>query len=130
MFRTESEPIPYKVKYALVAHEKGTDYYILASNNGNLMACDQELLNSLRVSESLIFFDVIFENIVRQQDEYERTGIIHPGTATEHTIKEIRSLLSEALLLLGLPPKENVEFFSLPKNIVENLYWIPRKIKT
>lgn len=124
----ETESVPYKAKYALVAHEKGTDYYVLASSNGNLMACDHEFLDSLRTSESLTFFDVVFENIVKEQEKSEKMGIIPQNSATEHSIKQLMGLLEEALVLLGLPPKENIEFFSLPNNIVEKLHWIPREI--
>jgi hypothetical protein len=128
MTRQEAETIPSKVKYALVAHERGSAYYIAVSTNGNLMACDQEFLDSLRTSESLTFFDDVFENIAMKQEEFERTGIFPPGTAADHSVKQLYDLLTEVILLLDFPLKENVEFFSLPKKIVENLHWIPRKI--
>jgi hypothetical protein len=128
VFRTEGETVTCKVKYALVAHERGSDYYVAVSTNGNLMACDQEFLNSLRISESLTFFDDVYENIAKQQEQFERTGIFPPGTAADHSIKQLYDLLTEIILLLDFPLKENVEFFSLPKNIVENLRWIPRQI--
>ncbi len=123
----ENEAAPHRVKYALIAHEKGTDYYVVATMNGNLMACGEEMISSLRASESLIIFDDVTKNILKQQGEAERMKLIPQGTATDHAVRQIKGLLENALLLLGLPPKENVEFFSLPKDIVENLHWTPRQ---
>ena len=127
---TESEPIPSKVKYALVAHEKGTDYYIVATNNGNLIACCPELIEIYRTSESLISFDEVTKNILREQEESERMKIIPPGTAVDHSVRLLRYLLADAIRFLGCPPKEDVEFFSLPNRIIEELHWIPRQKST
>ena len=125
--RTEDETIPHKVKYALIAHEKGTDYYVVATNNGNIMACCPELIEIYRTSESLISFDDVTKNILREQEISEKMKIIPSGTAVDRSVRLIRWLLDDAIRLLGCPPKENVEFFSLPKNIVEKLHWVPRQ---
>lgn len=123
----ESETAPHRVKYALFAHERGTDYYVLVTENGNLLACGQELIDSFRFSESLISFDQVAQNILRQQEEAERMKLVPPGTATDHFARQIKGLLEDALRLLDLPPKEDVDFFSLPQDIVETLHWTPRQ---
>ncbi|MCL4382643.1 MAG: hypothetical protein M1575_01045 [Patescibacteria group bacterium] len=123
----ENETAPRQVKYALFAHERGTDYYVLVTENGNLLACGQELIERLRFSESLISFDTVAENILKQQEEAERMKIVPPGTVPDHFARQIKGLLEDALRLLDLPPKENVDFFSLPQDIVETLHWTPRQ---
>lgn len=125
--RVEDEKAFSKVKDALVAHEIGTDYYVLATENGNLMACCSESLESLRNSENLIFFDEVIENVLKKQEELERRGIIPAGASTDYGVRHVKCLIQDALLFLGFPPKTDVEFFSLPKRLVNKINWISSK---
>lgn len=115
-----------ELKYALIAHEKGTDNYVVAAVGGTLVACGQGLVDVFRAEERLVAFDDVVKAVLAEQRMLEQERIIPPGSTEKRFVREMTDLLGRSVMYLGYPPKENVEFFSLPQIIVDNLNWVPR----
>lgn len=114
-------------KHALIAHEKGTDNYVVAAVGGGLSACGQGVVDVYRREESLVPFEEVSRQVMADQIQLEKDGIIAPGSARDRFVRDMTDLLRRAIMYLGWPPKEKVEFFSLPDGIVDNLHWTPRR---
>jgi len=122
----KNEAGDHQLRYSLIAHEKGTDNYVVAAMSGTLMACGNGLVDGFRRTESLVAFDVLAKHLLAEQKLLEQEQIIPSGTAQDSFIRAMTDLLESTVMYLGYPPKEDVEFFSLPQGLVENLHWAPR----
>lgn len=126
--KTEREPIS-NGKYVLIAHERGSNLYVLAdSEYGNIIACNRKMLEEhYRYSESLTSFRTLVANLWRRGKENVRLGVIPKGGVEEYVEKEARRMFNWAIDMMGRPPKERVDFFSVPEEVVATLSWIPKK---
>lgn len=125
--RTEREPIR-NGKFALIAHERGIDKYILADEDGNLVECNEEVLaNHYMYHEVLISFKTLEKILWVRGRAMERPHYLRPDRVVNYVNQSVNNIIEGAVEMLGSPPKERIEFFSVPKRIVSRFDWIPRK---
>lgn len=91
------------------------------------MACGGGLVERFRVTENLITFEEMERKMLEESEVLEKEGIIDQGTAQRHFTRKMFNLLLDTILYLGAPRKEEVEFYTVPQNIVDNLRWAPKK---
>lgn len=125
--RKEKFPKP-EGKFVLITHEKGTDRYILANLNGNLIECDEEELSQqYRYHEVLVSFETLKKNLWAKGRAMEKPHFLRPDRVVNYVNQSVNDIIKGAVEMLGSPPKERIEFFSVPKRIVSRFDWIPRK---
>lgn len=112
-----------ELKYCLIAQQKDTDYYVVATENGELKACSGDMAEQYRIAERLITFDTLIVNILTQHYDLESGGLIPEGSASERSAEKISHLLKDAIIFLGAPTNEDVIFFSIPDSIAKSLQW-------
>lgn len=112
------------IKYCLLAHQKETDNYTIASTEGTVIACGEAYINSLRAQELFINFNEFAQGLLAQE---EHSGnVLFGRITTERWERKIIGVLDDARYYLGSPPKEELEFFSIPESIVRELHWTPK----
>jgi len=121
--RKEKEPIPQK-KYALIACLKGEDRYVLADENGDLKSCNEEGINQLRYEESLISFSSLEETLRTRAKAREGLHLLPPGSAESYVNKTIREIIIGAAVFLGNPPRDKINFFTVPDKILDKFDWV------
>lgn len=123
----ERAPISQK-KYALIAHEREVDKYILTDENGNLEICNEEKLNKEYLyKENLVSFTTLARIWQQRGRAAERPHTLRPDLGDVYVWQKTKEIITRAVEELGHPPKERIEFFSVPKQAVRRLDWIPRK---
>jgi hypothetical protein len=113
-------------KYALLmsrAYEETDNHmYVAMGTDGELMAVGDEMLELWRSQERLVGFDTVAQAMLdKAVDEVRILG----GDRTFHEVyaRRMAFKLSDAALMLGRPPKDQVDFHTLPQSIVDELNW-------
>lgn len=123
----ERAPIPQK-KFVLIAHERGVDNYILADESGNLVECDGEALaNYYMYHEVLISFKTLEKILLARGRVMEKAHFPRPDRVVDYVNQSVNKIIRGAVEKLDRPPKERIEFFSVPNRIVNRFDWLPRK---
>ena len=108
-----------ELRYAIIASHGGD--YVIASPNGHCACCGDDYLDQLRRTESLTTVDRIFASVL----EGEKENAQHVGRRTPEELftRDTLNLLSTAVVMLGTPPKKEVNFHSVPQIIQDALDW-------
>jgi hypothetical protein len=109
-----------EAKYAIIAQHE--DNFVVSTLDGYAFACGEQSIDLYREREQLIMVDAVFDHML-ETAHYQTEILALDQDPVADFITRVQRLFYSAHVMLGRPSKDQVNFYSVPDDIVDALNW-------